>query len=104
VAVCVLEAFVGPRPPGHEAAHLDGNKERNALANLSWKTVAANAADRDAHGTCRRGSRHQNAKLSEKAVIAIRADDRAHRIIAADYGVTQTTISLIKRGGAWTHV
>jgi hypothetical protein len=31
---CVLEAFVGPRPPRHEAAHGDGDPSNSVLANL----------------------------------------------------------------------
>lgn len=38
----MLEAFVGPCPPGHEASHLDGDKTNNALANLAWETPERN--------------------------------------------------------------
>ncbi len=34
----VLEAFVGPRPPGHVACHKDGDKLNNCLDNLGWVT------------------------------------------------------------------
>jgi hypothetical protein len=54
----VLEAFVGPRPAGHEAAHGDGDKTNNALANLRWATPKENAADRYRHGTVLFGTRH----------------------------------------------
>lgn len=30
----VLEAFVGPCPPNHEACHIDGNPGNNRLENL----------------------------------------------------------------------
>jgi hypothetical protein len=53
----VLEAFVGPRPAGHQAAHADGDKLNNAAANLRWATPQENNADKRLHGTLQRGSR-----------------------------------------------
>lgn len=47
----VLEAFVGPRPPGMEACHADGNKTNNALSNLRWDTKRANELDAIRLGT-----------------------------------------------------
>ena len=41
----VLEAFVGPRPPGAEGCHNDGRKGNNAVTNLRWDTASANALD-----------------------------------------------------------
>lgn len=49
--ILVLEAFVGPRPPGAVARHLDGNPRNNALGNLVWGTSSENALDRVGHGT-----------------------------------------------------
>jgi hypothetical protein len=54
VHTLVLEAFVGPRPDGLEARHLDGNTDNNSLQNLKWGTRSENNLDRVAHGT------HQN--------------------------------------------
>lgn len=47
----VLTAFVGPRPPGSEACHADGDASNNALTNLRWDTHLANEADKRRHGT-----------------------------------------------------
>ncbi|MBN6037453.1 NUMOD4 motif-containing HNH endonuclease [Amycolatopsis sp. 195334CR] len=41
----VLTAFVGPRPEGLEARHLDGNPAHNALVNLCWGSSKENAQD-----------------------------------------------------------
>lgn len=41
----VLEAFVGPRPPGHECCHLDDDAANNRLDNLRWDTRSANQLD-----------------------------------------------------------
>ena len=47
----VLEAFVGPCPPGEEARHLNGIRHDNRLANLAWGTRIENNFDRVLHGT-----------------------------------------------------
>lgn len=47
----VTEAFIGPRPLGHEVRHLDGNPANNRLSNLTYGTRAQNEADKRAHGT-----------------------------------------------------
>ena len=44
------------------------------------------------------GSNHPNAKLIDEQVLAIRDDIDTQEVIAAKYGVHQTTISSIKRG------
>ena len=51
VHTLVLEAFKGPRPPGLEACHNDGNPLHNCAGNLRWDTHVANMADQLAHGT-----------------------------------------------------
>ena len=59
----VLEAFIGPCPPGHEACHNDGNLTNNRLDNLRWDSHIENIADKFRHGTdhninkthCKRG-------------------------------------------------
>lgn len=68
----VLTAFVGPRPPGHEAAHEDGNPSNDNLVNLSWKTSAANKADRIRHGTYTCGETHPGAKFRDAEVETMR--------------------------------
>jgi general stress protein YciG len=42
VSRLVLTAFVGPCPEGMEAAHLNGVRDDNRLANLQWVTHAEN--------------------------------------------------------------
>jgi NUMOD4 motif./HNH endonuclease. len=52
----VMLAFVGPRPPGKEIAHWDGDKTNNALTNLRYATPKENAQDTlrlGAHGHAR---------------------------------------------------
>ena len=99
----VMEAFVGLRPQGMECCHNDGNPQNNYLSNLRWDTPISNQADRVRHGTTNRGEQCGNAKLTLEQVRAIRQDNRLQRIIAAEYGVRDNTISRIKSGKRWTH-
>lgn len=41
----VLEAFVGPRPPGQCGLHADDDPDNNDLANLRWGTRSDNGHD-----------------------------------------------------------
>src|SRR5262245_28162285 len=67
----VLEAFVGPCPPGQTACHNDGDTANNALGNLRWDTRTENMADKKKHGTATAGMTNAGAKLSDAAVVTI---------------------------------
>lgn len=49
----VMEAFVGPCPPGMLVRHLNGHAYDNRLENLAYGTPLENAADAKRHGTVR---------------------------------------------------
>lgn len=49
----------------------------------------------------RRGEKNNFAKVSASDVESIRADTRSQRLIAADYGITQPAVSLIKLRKNW---
>lgn len=62
VHTLVLEAFIGPRPPGQEACHADDVGTNNVLTNLRWGTRSDNIKDQIRNGshhctktTCKRG-------------------------------------------------
>jgi hypothetical protein len=102
-----LEAFVGPCPRGHEACHEDGDRMNPALGNLRWDTHASNMKDKVRHGRAPRGTDVSLARLTDDAVVEIRArlvrrDEMS--AIAADYGVGPTTIGAIASGLTWRHV
>src|SRR5262245_24803099 len=68
----VLEAFVGPCPPGMECRHFpERDKTNNRLENLSWSTHGDNLGDMIAHGTRRRGSQMPAAKLTEEEAAEV---------------------------------
>lgn len=108
VARLVLEAFVGPCPPGMEACHFpDRNRSNNRLDNLRWDEHAANMADMAIHGTRLRGSQIRSAKLSESNVEIILLEllsGRTATAIAAEHDVCRKTIGDIRCGRKWAHV
>lgn len=56
VAPLVLEAFVGPRPPGMDCLHNNGDATDDRPINLRWGTVSDNLRDSVRHGTHRGAS------------------------------------------------
>jgi hypothetical protein len=64
-------------------------------------------ADMVRKGRSQKGSGENNgagAKLKADDIPAIRSDQRANRIIAADYGVSRRTIDRIKIRQDWAHI
>ena len=59
VHILMLEAFVGPRPPGLDACHKDDDGLNNVLSNLRWDTKSANAID------CVRNGNHPSRRRRE---------------------------------------
>jgi len=51
VHMVVAAAFHGPRPPGLECRHLDGDPSNNMAGNLAWGTSSENNLDLVRHGT-----------------------------------------------------
>jgi hypothetical protein len=100
----VAEAFLGSGEARQEVLHADGDKKNNRLENLSWGSRRDNMRDRHRLGEVAKGERHGMAKLTEDAVRAILSDTRYHHLVAADYGVSRSMISMIKRGKHWRHL
>jgi hypothetical protein len=98
VHVLVLTAFVGVRPAGMVARHLNGDKYDNRVENLAWGTPTENAMDKKRHGRQLFGAELYNAKLNEHDVRIIRAmreEGIGPSAIARVFGVSKTTIGQI---------
>lgn len=109
VHALVLTAFVGPRPAGYDSCHHDGDPANNRLGNLRWGTRSENMQDAIRHGTINRngmqGEAHPRAKLSDAAVLAIRAaNDASTEQLASAYGVSRSAIKSVRSGKSWTHL
>lgn len=48
-----------------------------------------------------KGGKNSNSKLSAMEVIAIRSDNRLHRVIADDYNISESHVSNLKRNGVY---
>ncbi|MFK4871674.1 NUMOD4 domain-containing protein [Novosphingobium sp. ZW T3_23] len=100
----VCEAFHGPAPEGHEAAHNDGVRTNCDESNLRWATPAENTADRDKHGTMRRGEDHPGAKLTIHDVRRIRSSQQSGPSLARQFGVCRSVITKIRSRKIWKSV
>lgn len=102
------ELHRGVIPDGMVIMHMCDNRSCCNPAHLKVGTQAANVADMCTKGRARggslKGATNGRAKLTETDVRAIRADTRAHRVIAADYNVSRTHVSAIKRREIWKHL
>lgn len=69
IHLAVLEVFIGPKPAGMQARHLNGDRTDNRLANLAYGTPVENAADKIAHGTQPLGVAVGRGVLNEQKVL-----------------------------------
>lgn len=117
----VAEAWFGSIKEGLEVNHIDGNKLNNAPSNLEIVTPEQNRLHAVLHGltakgerngthtqphTVKRGESQHQAKLTEAAVIDIRARCAARQQSLSEigqlYGVSKNLIWQIKERLIWT--
>lgn len=118
------ELFVGPIPNGDGyhgtcVLHRCDNPRCVNPEHLFLGTNADNVADMDAKGRrvsvprtgplldksgMRRGERHPMAKLTTEQVSAIRTSSMAGTELAAQYGISKSTVSQIRLGKKWASV
>lgn len=106
VHVLVMLAFVGPCPAGMQVCHNDGNHTRSLLSNLRYDTPKKNSADKPLHGTQIKGARVHTARLTALDVLQIRKLTRinSYRHIAAQFGVSKSTVTDIIHRRSWKHI
>lgn len=96
----VYVAARGKIPEGQIVRHRCDNPSCCNPAHLELGTVADNNRDARERGrhVAPRGLRHGKAKLSDRQVARIRMDPRKGTAIAADYGISPSTVSMIRSG------
>jgi hypothetical protein len=103
----VLEAFVGPCPPGMECCHGDSDRTNNALSNLRWDTKKNNAKDRDEAGGTAKGSKHGRSVIDENTAREVKrllAMNESPAIIAKQLGIKRYIVMNIKQNHSWRHL
>lgn len=103
----ILSAFIGHRPEGQLARHLNDIKNDDRLENLAWGTQKQNKDDELRNGNRVQGERHHNKKLTETQVREIfrrawAAEDQ--HALAREFGIGNSNVSMIRKGHAWKHL
>ncbi len=104
VHTLVAAVFLGPRPPGMDVRHLDGDRFNNHASNLAYGTRSDNVEDSRRHGTLACGMRHPLHVLTDRDIPHIRHSNLSQRSLARMYGVSRTLISLIQKQLVWSHI
>ena len=88
VHLLVAEAFLGPRPKGHEVDHRDRNSLNPARENLRYLTMTDNS-----------GRARRRARLSDLERVEIRrlAADHSVHFLAARFDITAQTARIVAR-------
>lgn len=94
----------GSIPETQQVRHTCDNPPCVRPDHLVLGTAQHNSNDRVQRARAPRGEHASWSKLTTEQVLAIRADRRPQRLIGADYGICQQSVSLIKKGINWSHV
>ena len=96
----------GPIPDGIKVRHRCDNPPCINLDHLELGTQADNVRDMDERGRRRalRGERGTNHKLTEEQAREILCGTDTASVLAARYGVTQSTIRAVRSGQNWAHL
>lgn len=104
VHVLVLEAFVGPRPEGHETCHGPLGRLDNRPSNLRWDTRRANSDDRQRHQLAKGNPRFKLLEADALRIIARLHTGEHDKAIAADFPCSRQTVVAIRLGYSWAHL
>lgn len=103
----VLESFIGPRPVAYEGCHKNDIPADNRVENLEWGTSKHNRQASRINGGMCVGSRSPMSKLTEDAVVELRAMyGRGHSLayLGRKFGISSTTAGQAARMETWKHV
>lgn len=102
VHICVLNAFVGPRPyPHYEGRHLNDDKHDNRLSNLAWGTKSQNTQDRRANGTYPDGEKNGRALITAECAKEIFLSPLPICVLARLYKIKDTAVQAIRYRYSW---
>lgn len=93
----ILDGHPRPLPPNDHALHDCDNPSCVNPSHCRWGSNIDSVRDRVSRGRTR-------AKLTAADVVAIRKDRRTSTAIAAEYGVSHSLVSMVKRRHRWKHV
>lgn len=110
----VAELFI-PNPENKpQVNHKDGNKQNNNINNLEWNTNTENMRhafnndliDRDLFKINAMGSNNNMSKLTETDILKIRelTNNKTDTEIARIFGVSRSTVNMIRNRKIWTHI
>lgn len=103
----VARAFTGECPEGEEVRHGPNGKLDNRASQLCYGTRDQQAEDKVRDGTDSVGVRNGRARLTEDDVRDIRAayvGGTTQVALAAQYGLTQASVSALLLRKTWRHV
>jgi hypothetical protein len=104
----LAEVFITNPENKEEVNHIDGDKCNCILENLEWVTKKENMAHAVINGLHTRGETHSSAKLTEKAVLAIRglyaSGKYTYKNIALMFSVSAPTIQGVINRRYWNFV
>jgi hypothetical protein len=101
--MCIL-VYGEPPFSAAEVAHSCNNRDCVNPQHLRWATGVENAADKEIHGTHRRGEAVYNAKLTDARVRYIRRSNLSNRALADRLGCSVQIVQKARVGTTWTHV
>lgn len=103
-AALILDGYPEPAAPNNFGLHSCDNPPCFNPSHLRWGSHKDNCADAVERNRMRRGETIPWAKLKDEDIPKIRADQRTHEAIGADYGVAKWVIQSVKCGRTWRHV
>lgn len=98
------EVYRGPIPQGMCVCHKCDNPYCVNPDHLFLGTQTDNLRDMKQKRRHAFGSKNGMARLTPEKIIAIRADKRKPRFIAADYGISANHVWQIKSRARWGHI